>query len=182
MATYSDRILKGDELLYYTKKIKDRIAQAEGNIQEEIDRLDGEVSRLDNKIDDTRRYLDELKLELSVEKEVVYKTEYVYDGVSYETEEEARQAAEEAGDQDPQISEVTVVDQILDEDGNPVDPEKNKLYLVPPTDSSSAEQPNVYNEYIYTDNGFELVGSTDINLEELTESDIDDIWNNAFSN
>ena len=36
MATYSDRILKGDELLYYTKKIKDRIAQAEGNIQEDI--------------------------------------------------------------------------------------------------------------------------------------------------
>ena len=116
------------------------------------------------------------------DQEIAYKTEYVYDGVSYETEEEARQAAEEAGDPDPQISEVTVVDQILDEDGNPVDPEKNKLYLVPPTDSSLAEQPNVYNEYIYTENGFELVGSTDINLDELTESDIDDIWNNAFSN
>ena len=166
MAVYSEKLLKGDELFYYTKKIQAKFAEAEGQTQEKIDEL------------------NEKKLELDIEKEVVYKTEYIYDGQAYDTEEEAEAAAQEAGDEDPEISTIKKVDQILDNDGNPVEPSKNRLYLVPASsgdEATTTEQMNVYNEFIWTENGFELVGSTDIQLEELTTSDIDDIWNEAFS-
>ena len=166
MAVYSEKLLKGDELFYYTKKIQAKFAEAEAGTQEKIDAL------------------DEKKLELNVEKEVVYKTIYIYGGTSYDTEEEAIAAAQEAGDENPEIKDVERVDQILDKEGNPIEPMSNRLYLVPASagdEATETEQMNVYNEYIWTENGFELVGSTDIRINELTTSDIDSIWNDAFS-
>lgn len=63
----------------------------------------------------------------------------------------------------------------------------NKIYLVP---LSSAETNNAYAEWIYTNNAFELIGQTtmdlsgyvqEIDIVELTNAQIQTIWDNVLS-
>lgn len=47
-------------------------------------------------------------------------------------------------------------------DSLPLDPQSNVIYLVPKTTTSAS---NLYTEYIYVDGGWEIIGSTEINLD-----------------
>lgn len=49
--------------------------------------------------------------------------------------------------------------------------EKGVLYLVP----NNGENPNVYDEYLYCNSQWEKVGTTEITLESITNSEIDTI-------
>ena len=162
-------------------------------------------SELNEKIDENKRQTDEaiaelgeqnrqaladledtinrLKLELNVVGGVVY-SEYYYNGVIYQTLEEAEAAARAAGDANPNIKHSDVVVRLLDKSGEEIEPSHNYLYLVPSGSgdpATSTELPNSYNEYIWTEeSGYELVGSTDIDLAELNFNEIDEIWNEVF--
>lgn len=198
MAVYSDKVLKGEELYYYTTKIRMKLKEIEDATAESF-------SELNDKIDENKRLTDEaiadlasqnekalmeledtinrLKLELNVVGGVEY-SEYYYGGAIYQTLEEAKAAARAAGDTNPDITHSDEVVGLLDKNGEEVEPSHNYLYLVPSGSgdpATSTELPNSYNEYIWTEeSGYELVGSTDVDLAELSLNDIDEIWNEVF--
>lgn len=91
----------------------------------------------------------------------------------YQTEDDVTNAIGEA------ISNITSIDfEIVD--SLPETGQKGIIYLV----SNSGSTPNIYDEYIYVNNGFEKIGTTDIDLSgyvkktdltEITNSEIDTI-------
>ena len=52
----------------------------------------------------------------------------------------------------------------------------SKIYLVAKTTSGTNQ---VYTEYIYVNNAWEIIGDTSISIETLTNAEIDTIWNDA---
>lgn len=210
MATYSQKVLKGDELYYYTLKLQQKFQQIEQGAASGREELEQSIQELDSKVDQNKEATDQaiqelsdkhdsdleeleqkindLKLELRVMGGADY-SEYYYAGNTYETLGEARAAAEAAGDEDPVITHSNEIVRLLDKDGQEVsNPTHNYLYLVPAGDgdpATSTDQPNVYNEYIWEEidgeGKYELIGSTDVDLAELHNDDIDAIWNAVFN-
>ena len=214
--TYDEKVLKGKELEYYTRKLKTAIDAAKqemaGDISDLTDRVDAlesmkiELYPVDSK-EYTEYYFDgttyptleeaesarDAAIETAKATEEAKITEgtdpdtgdtyWTYEGTNYPSLEEATAAADKAAEESvPEITHSEEFD--LYKDGEKVEPKQNKLYLVPAGSgdpATSTEQPNVCNEYVWTGDSYELVGSTDVALDELTEADIDNIWATAFN-
>lgn len=52
----------------------------------------------------------------------------------------------------------------------------SKIYLVAKTTSGTNQ---VYTEYIYVNNAWEIIGDTSISIDTLTNAEVDTIWNDA---
>lgn len=212
MAVYDEKVLKGQELEYYTRKLKATLKDIE-------DRMDGAIDALSDKVDE----LEKQKLQLQlVDHEVTepcyvynnttYPTrdaaeeaaigdidstttpgKYIFNGVTYDTLEEATQAAKDAVKEGERVIELvlpdgTIIKHNADPSADPpeIEPSHQFIYLVPAGAGDPATetiQPNYCNEYIWNDDRleFELIGSTDVDLQELTNEDIDTIWNKVFA-
>lgn len=197
MATaWTDKVLKGEELYYYTTKIRAKLkeiaeeaASGKEALQEAIDAVDAKVddnkAETDQALADLEDKLDKATFEPVIAGGAQY-SEYYYGGDTYNTYEEAQAAAEAAGDTDPEITHSSEVVTLFDKEGNEIEPSSNSLYLVSATSGDPAtetDMPNNYNEYVWiAEEGYELIGSADINLVHLSDEDIDEIWESVFVN
>ena len=57
-------------------------------------------------------------------------------------------------------------------------PEENVIYLVP---NGTGSTPNYYIEYMYINNGWEVVGNTELAIESLSENEVETIFNGVFN-
>ena len=212
MAHWTQKVLKGEELYYYTRKIIEKLNSMSGQTDDLAEALQNEISAREaavaqeaedraaaieqeqqdrqQAIDDLSEEIKNLKLELKPMAGALY-TEYYYDGNTYEEYGQARAAAIAAGVTEEELdnvishsSEIRALIKSLDPIELEEEPSSKYLYVVP---EDSGSDSNNYNEYIWMEadgqeGKYELVGSTSVNLEELSEEDIHDIWNSVFNN
>ena len=141
--------------------LSDKYTEVNNKIDNNIDalsaRIDEEVDNLTTTIDSEKDDLDKTKLEIKL----CCRGEYDDDNVLirlFENVEGQERAI------DP--------------------PTSNYLYLLRSEDtdlSTQSDNPNHYNAYVWVEGGYDLVSATDIRLNSLEVSDIDDIWESAFA-
>lgn len=166
---WSGRVLKGEELYYYTLKLNERlkaiqdkaaedIAEAKEELQSNIDSLsdvvDTNKQEADAAIDELSDRVDELENN-SVQLQIAAAAEYDDNNSLVHIYEDAEKQVE-------------------------IIPKEGSLYLVPAEEAGIPQ--NSYNEYIWNNEQFELVGSTSSEIDKLEIADVNDIWNQIFPN
>lgn len=184
---WSNKILKGEELLYYTLKLRTKLKEMEEKAESDLANvkaeLEGEISDLSAVVDANKQETDAAieGLQESID-DVDAKASEALEGV-----DQLVTVVEDLANDMVQLIPVAAVD--YDEEGkiahiysdaakmNEITPAKNKVYLVP-TEKSGDQ--NIYDEYIWTPaNGFELIGS--VKADELEITDVENIWNEFFN-
>lgn len=194
--SYKDKLLKGQELLEYTRKLKTYIDDSVGSavagaeqytdeainnyhssvvspaldaiqdaIEEEANTRGVADAQLNNKID---QEIENLRQELQSTKIELFLCS--------------------RGEYDPNYSD-RLQSLFYMDDGveREVEPSKSYLYLLPMNDdggdpSTDTDKTNAMNEYIWENDHYELVGSTDVRISKLNSEDIDTIWDEVFNN
>lgn len=169
MANYSNKILKGDELYYYTLKLKARLASMDASSAAMKEELQGNIDALEQKVDQNKQDTDAAIQEL----------ETAYDNEIQNLEDtklELKVALSADYDGEQLVKMYSDIDKTQE-----IQPGVQYLYLVPPVNPKGEDEQNIYNEYIWTQaNGYELIGSAE--KDNLSVEEVEEIWNTYFNN
>ena len=148
MATYDNKILKGDQLLVYTQKVKEALAGKQAIINS------------DNKLSYSL---------ISDTPTIPTNNNQLENGAGYQTAQQVQDAITSA------IGgiggfEFEIVENL------PATGSSNVIYLKLKANGSGD---NIYTEYAYINNKWEVIGDTSVSLDFLTNAEISQIWTDA---
>lgn len=148
MATYDNKILKGDQLLIYTQKVKEALAGKQAIINS------------DNKLSYSL---------ISDTPTIPTNNNQLENGAGYQTAQQVQDAITSA------IGgiggfEFEIVENL------PATGSSNVIYLKLKANGSEG---NIYTEYAYINNKWEVIGDTSVSLDFLTNAEISQIWTDA---
>lgn len=174
MASYDNKVLKGDQLVLYTQKVKEGLASKQNKISAD-NKLDYSliantptVPTNNNQLANGAGYQTSAQVESAITAKG-YTTMTAVEGKGYQTSQQVQDAISTAiggvGGFSFQIVE-----------NLPATGSSNVIYLKLKT---SGTEGNVYTEYAYINNAWEVIGDTAVNLEYLTNAEIQQIWTDA---
>ena len=149
MATYDNKILKGDQLLIYTQKVKEALAGKQAIINS------------DNKLSYSL---------ISDTPTIPTNNNQLENGAGYQTASEVQSAISTAIGNISGFS-FEIVENL------PATGSTSKVYLKLKSPSETGD--NIYTEYIFVNNKWEVIGDTSVSLDFLTNAEIGQIWTDA---
>ena len=149
MATYDNKILKGDQLLIYTQKVKESLNTKQNKITAD--------SKLDYAL-------------IANTPTIPSDTNDLTNGAGYQTASEVQSAISTAIGNISGFS-FEIVENL------PATGSTSKVYLKLKSPSETGD--NIYTEYIFVNNKWEVIGDTSVNLDFLTNTEIGQIWTDA---
>ena len=149
MATYDNKILKGDQLLIYTQKVKEALAGKQAIINS------------DNKLSYSL---------ISDTPTIPTNNNQLENGAGYQTASEVQSAISTAIGNISGFS-FEIVENL------PATGSTSKVYLKLKSPSETGD--NIYTEYIFVNNKWEVIGDTSVSLDFLTNTEIGQIWTDA---
>ena len=149
MATYDNKILKGDQLLVYTQKVKEALAGKQAIINS------------DNKLSYSL---------ISDTPTIPTNNNQLENGAGYQTASEVQSAISTAIGNISGFS-FEIVENL------PATGSTSKVYLKLKSPSETGD--NIYTEYIFVNNKWEVIGDTSVSLDFLTNTEIGQIWTDA---
>lgn len=163
MATYDNKILKGDQLLVYTQKVKEGLAQKQAVIN-----ADNKLSY--SYIKDTPTIpTDNSQLQNGAGYQTASQVETAIAGKGYQTAEQVQTAISSAIGNISSFS-FEIVENL------PSTGSSSKIYLKA---KGTGDTDNIYTEYIYVNSKWETIGDTSVSLDFLTNTEINQIWTDA---
>lgn len=174
MASYDNKVLKGGQLVVYTQKVKEGLASKQDKISADS-KLDYSliantptVPTNNNQLENGAGYQTGAQVETAITNKG-YTTMTAVEGKGYQTSQQVQEAISTA------ISGVGGFSfQIVE--NLPSTGSSNVIYLKL---KNSGTEGNVYTEYAYINNAWEVIGDTSISLEYLTNAEIQQIWTDA---
>ena len=148
MATYDNKILKGDQLLIYTQKVKESLNTKQNKITAD--------SKLDYAL-------------IANTPTIPTNNNQLENGAGYQTASEVQSAISTAIGNISGFS-FEIVENL------PATGSTSKVYLKL---KSPSETDNIYTEYIFVNNKWEVIGDTSVSLDFLTNTEISQIWTDA---
>lgn len=149
MATYDNKILKGDQLLIYTQKVKESLNTKQNKITAD--------SKLDYAL-------------IANTPTIPSDTNDLTNGAGYQTASEVQSAISTAIGNISGFS-FEIVENL------PATGSTSKIYLKLKSPSETGD--NIYTEYIFVNNKWEVIGDTSVSLDFLTNTEIGQIWTDA---
>ena len=149
MATYDNKILKGDQLLVYTQKVKESLNTKQNKITAD--------SKLDYAL-------------IANTPTIPSDTNDLTNGAGYQTASEVQSAISTAIGNISGFS-FEIVENL------PATGSTSKVYLKLKSPSETGD--NIYTEYIFVNNKWEVIGDTSVSLDFLTNTEIGQIWTDA---
>ena len=149
MATYDNKILKGDQLLIYTQKVKESLNTKQNKITAD--------SKLDYAL-------------IANTPTIPSDTNDLSNGAGYQTASEVQSAISTAIGNISGFS-FEIVENL------PATGSTSKVYLKLKSPSETGD--NIYTEYIFVNNKWEVIGDTSVSLDFLTNTEIGQIWTDA---
>ena len=149
MATYDNKILKGDQLLIYTQKVKESLNTKQNKITAD--------SKLDYAL-------------IANTPTIPSDTNDLTNGAGYQTASEVQSAISTAIGNISGFS-FEIVENL------PTTGSTSKVYLKLKSPSETGD--NIYTEYIFVNNKWEVIGDTSVSLDFLTNTEIGQIWTDA---
>ena len=148
MASYDNKILKGDQLVVYTQKVKEGLASKQNKIS------------ADNKLDYSL---------IANTPTIPTNNNQLENGKGYQTAQQVQDAITSA------ISGIggfsfEIVENL------PATGSSNVIYLKL---KEQGTEGNIYTEYAYINNKWEVIGDTSVSLDFLTNAEINQIWTDA---
>ena len=148
MASYDNKVLKGDQLVVYTQKVKEGLASKQNKIS------------ADNKLDYSL---------IGNTPTIPTNNNQLENGAGYQTAQQVQDAITSA------ISGISgfsfeIVENL------PATGSSNVIYLKL---KGQGTEGNIYTEYAYINNKWEVIGDTSIALDFLTNAEINQIWTDA---
>ena len=163
MASYDNKVLKGDQLVVYTQKVKEGLASKQDKISAD--------SKLDYSL-------------IANTPTIPTNNNQLTNGAGYQTANDVETAISGKGYQTSQQVQDAIASAIggvsgfsfeivenLPSTGSP-----NKIYLKLKEQSTEG---NIYTEYAYINNKWEVIGDTSVSLDFLTNTEINQIWTDA---
>ena len=142
MATYDNKILKGDQLLIYTQKVKENLNTKQNKITAD--------SKLDYVL-------------IANTPTIPSDTNDLTNGAGYQTASEVQSAISTAIGNISGFS-FEIVENL------PTTGSTSKVYLKLKSPSETGD--NIYTEYIFVNNKWEVIGDTSVSLDFLTNTEI----------
>lgn len=149
MATYDNKILKGDQLLIYTQKVKESLNTKQNKITTD--------SKLDYSL-------------IANTPTIPTNNNQLENGAGYQTASEVQSAISTAVGNISGFS-FEIVENL------PATGSTSKVYLKLKSPSETGD--NIYTEYIFVNNKWEVIGDTSVSLDFLTNTEIGQIWTDA---
>ena len=149
MATYDNKILKGDQLLIYTQKVKESLNTKQNKITAD--------SKLDYAL-------------IANTPTIPTNNNQLENGAGYQTASEVQSAISTAVGNISGFS-FEIVENL------PATGSSSKVYLKLKSPSETGD--NIYTEYIFVNNKWEVIGDTSVSLDFLTNTEIGQIWTDA---
>ena len=148
MASYDNKVLKGDQLVVYTQKVKEGLASKQNKIS------------ADNKLDYSL---------IANTPTIPTNNNQLENGKGYQTAQQVQDAITSA------ISGISgfsfeIVENL------PATGSSNVIYLKL---KGQGTEGNIYTEYAYINNKWEVIGDTSVSLDFLTNTEIGQIWTDA---
>lgn len=163
MASYDNKVLKGDQLITYTQKVKEALAQKQATINAE-----NKLSY--SYIKDTPTIpTDNSQLQNGAGYQTASQVETAIAGKGYQTAEQVQTAITSAVG-GIQTFKFQIVENL------PVTGASNIIYLKL---KATGIEGNVYTEYAYINDKWEIIGDTAVTLDFLTNAEIQQIWRDA---
>ena len=163
MASYDNKVLKGDQLITYTQKVKEALAQKQATINAE-----NKLSY--SYIKDTPTIpTDNSQLQNGAGYQTASQVETAIAGKGYQTAEQVQTAITSAVG-GIQTFKFQIVENL------PVTGASNIIYLKL---KATGTEGNVYTEYAYISDKWEIIGDTAVTLDFLTNTEIQQIWSDA---
>ncbi len=163
MASYDNKVLKGDQLITYTQKVKEALAQKQATINAE-----NKLSY--SYIKDTPTIpTDNSQLQNGAGYQTASQVETAIAGKGYQTAEQVQTAITSAVG-GIQTFKFQIVENL------PVTGASNIIYLKL---KATGTEGNVYTEYAYISDKWEIIGDTAVTLDFLTNAEIQQIWSDA---
>ena len=149
MASYDNKVLKGDQLVVYTQKVKEGLASKQDKISAD--------SKLDYSL-------------IANTPTIPTNNNQLENGKGYQTAQQVQDAITSA------ISGISgfsfeIVENL------PATGSASKVYLKLKSPSETGD--NIYTEYIFVNNKWEVIGDTSVSLDFLTNTEIGQIWTDA---
>ena len=149
MASYDNKVLKGDQLVVYTQKVKEGLASKQDKISAD--------SKLDYSL-------------IANTPTIPTNNNQLENGKGYQTAQQVQDAITSA------ISGISgfsfeIVENL------PATGSTSKVYLKLKSPSETGD--NIYTEYIFVNNKWEVIGDTSVSLDFLTNTEIGQIWTDA---
>ena len=149
MASYDNKILKGDQLVVYTQKVKESLNTKQNKITAD--------SKLDYAL-------------IANTPTIPSDTNDLTNGAGYQTASEVQSAISTAIGNISGFS-FEIVENL------PATGSTSKVYLKLKSPSETGD--NIYTEYIFVNNKWEVIGDTSVSLDFLTNTEIGQIWTDA---
>lgn len=163
MATYDNKILKGDQLLVYTQKVKEALAGKQATINSDnklsYSLISGTptIPTNNNQLTNGAGYQTATDVETAIT------------GKGYQTSAQVQSAISSAIGNISGFS-FEIVENL------PATGSTSKVYLKLKDSGSTG---NIYTEYIFVNNKWEIIGDTSVSLDFLTNTEIGQIWTDA---
>lgn len=163
MASYDNKVLKGDQLVVYTQKVKEGLASKQDKISAD--------SKLDYSL-------------IANTPTIPTNNNQLENGAGYQTANDVETAISGKGYQTSQQVQDAITSAIGGIGGFKFEIVEN----LPATGSSNViylklkgqgTEGNIYTEYAYINNKWEVIGDTSIALDFLTNAEINQIWTDA---
>lgn len=149
MASYDNKVLKGDQLVVYTQKVKEGLASKQDKISAD--------SKLDYSL-------------IANTPTIPTNNNQLENGAGYQTSQQVQDAITSA------ISGISGFNFEIVEN-LPATGSSSKVYLKLKSPSETGD--NIYTEYIFVNNKWEVIGDTSVSLDFLTNAEISQIWTDA---
>ena len=175
MASYDNKILKGDQLVVYTQKVKESLNTKQNKITADS-KLDYSliantptIPTNNNQLENGKGYQTASEVETAITNKG-YTTMTAVEGKGYQTSQQVQDAITSA------ISGISgfsfeIVENL------PATGSTSKVYLKLKSPSETGD--NIYTEYIFVNNKWEVIGDTSVSLDFLTNTEIGQIWTDA---
>ena len=163
MASYDNKVLKGDQLVVYTQKVKEGLASKQDKISAD--------SKLDYSL-------------IANTPTIPTNNNQLTNGAGYQTANDVETAISGKGYQTSQQVQEAIASAIGGVGGFKFEIVEN----LPATGSSNViylklkeqgTEGNIYTEYAYINNKWEVIGDTSVSLDFLTNAEINQIWTDA---
>lgn len=179
MASYDNKVLKGDQLLVYTQKVKEAIGTKQNKIDSSnklaYELISGTptIPTNNNQLTNGAGYQTANDVETTISGkgyQTSSEVESAITGKGYQTATEVQSAITAAiGDIGSFKFEVV---ETLPASGQ----KTNVIYLLPKNPGTTD---NIYTEYAWIDSKWEILGDTSVSLDFLTNAEIGQIWTDA---